>query len=90
MGTDMATIDEEQVAELLGRFVNDLGATISAGNVLIGDKLGLYQTLAEAGPLTPSELAAYTSTASGMFANGCLVRQRAATSRTTPRPAGTR
>src|SRR5215211_7176846 len=63
MGTDMATIDEEQVAELLGRFVNDLGATISAGNVLIGDKLGLYQTLAEAGPLTPSELAAYTSTA---------------------------
>jgi hypothetical protein len=25
MGTDMATIDEEQVAELLGRFVNDLG-----------------------------------------------------------------
>jgi SAM-dependent methyltransferase len=63
MGTDMATIDEEQVAELLGRFVNDLGATISAGNVLIGDKLGLYQTLAEAGPLTPSELAEYTSTA---------------------------
>jgi hypothetical protein len=37
MGTDMATIDEEQ--------------------------LGLYQTLAEAGPLTPSELAEYTSTA---------------------------
>ena len=63
MGTDMAAIDEEQVAELLGRFVNDLGATISAGNVLIGDKLGLYQTLAEAGPLTPSELAAYTATA---------------------------
>jgi|Tabmets5t2r1_1033131.scaffolds.fasta_scaffold626587_1 hypothetical protein len=29
MGTAMATIDEEQVAELLGRFVNDLGATIS-------------------------------------------------------------
>ena len=31
MGTDTATIDEEQVAELLGRFVNDLGTTISAG-----------------------------------------------------------
>jgi hypothetical protein len=45
MGTDRETTDEEQVAELLGRF----------GNVLIGDKLGLYQTLAEAGPLTPSE-----------------------------------
>jgi hypothetical protein len=31
MGSDMATIDEEQVAELLGRSVNGLGATISAG-----------------------------------------------------------
>jgi SAM-dependent methyltransferase len=59
----MSTIDEDQLAELLGRFVNDLGATISAGNVLIGDQLGLYQALAEAGPLTPKELAAYTGTA---------------------------
>jgi hypothetical protein len=63
MGTDRETTDEEQVAEFLGRFVNHLGVTISAGNVLIGDKLGLYQTLAEAGPLTPSELTGYTSTA---------------------------
>jgi hypothetical protein len=31
MGTDMAAIDEEQVAGLPGRVVNDLGATISAG-----------------------------------------------------------
>jgi hypothetical protein len=31
--------------------------------VLIGDKLGFYRALAEAGPLTPSELAAYTDTA---------------------------
>jgi SAM-dependent methyltransferase len=56
-------IDQEQLDELLGRFVNDLGATISAGNVLIGDKLGLYRALAEAGPLTAGELAAYTGTA---------------------------
>ena len=59
----MGTIEEDRLAELLGRFVNDLGATASAGNVLIGDKLGLYQTLADAGPLTPSELAASTATA---------------------------
>jgi SAM-dependent methyltransferase len=58
----MATVNEDQINELLGRFVNDLGATISAGNVLIGDKLGFYRALAEAGPLTPSELAAYTKT----------------------------
>jgi hypothetical protein len=87
---DVGTIDKEQVAELLGRFVNDLGATISAGNVLIGDKLGLYQTLAEAGPLTPASWRSTPRPQSGMFANGCPVRQRVATSRTTPRPAGTR
>jgi SAM-dependent methyltransferase len=58
-----ATVDAEQLDELLGRFVTDLGATISAGNVIIGDKLGLYRALAEAGPLTPMELAAYTGTA---------------------------
>jgi SAM-dependent methyltransferase len=49
--------------ELLDRFVADLGATISAGNVLIGDRLGLYRALAGAGPLTPGELAAKTGTA---------------------------
>ena len=48
---------------MLVRLVNDLGATVSAGNVIIGDKLGLYQALTEAGPLTPTELAAYTGTA---------------------------
>jgi SAM-dependent methyltransferase len=56
-------VDQGQLDELLGRFVTDLGATISAGNVIIGDKLGLYRALAEAGPLTPAELAAYTGTA---------------------------
>jgi SAM-dependent methyltransferase len=56
-------VDQEQLDELLGRFVTDLGATISAGNVILGDRLGLYRALAEAGPLTPAELAAYTGTA---------------------------
>ncbi len=49
--------------QLLGRFVDDLGATIGAGNVLIGDRLGLYRAMAEAGPVTPAELAARTGTA---------------------------
>jgi SAM-dependent methyltransferase len=52
-----------ELDELLGRFVADLGATISAGNVLIGDRLGLYRALAQAGPLTPGELADRTGTA---------------------------
>jgi SAM-dependent methyltransferase len=56
-------VDPGQLDELLGRFVADLGATISAGNVIVGDRLGLYRALAEAGPLTAGELAAYTGTA---------------------------
>jgi SAM-dependent methyltransferase len=56
-------VDQDQLDALLGRFVNDLGATVAAGNVLIGDRLGLYRALAEAGPLTADELAAYTGTA---------------------------
>jgi SAM-dependent methyltransferase len=58
----MTTIDESRLAELLDRFVHDLGATVSAGNVLIGDELGLYRALAEAGPLTAAEVAEYTGT----------------------------
>jgi SAM-dependent methyltransferase len=54
---------EDQLTILLGRFVQDLGATMSAGNVLIGDELGLYRALAEAGPFTAAELAAYTGAA---------------------------
>jgi SAM-dependent methyltransferase len=55
-------VDQDQLDELLGRFVNDLGATISAGNVILGDRLGLYRALAEAGPLAPADLADYTGT----------------------------
>ena len=36
---------------------------MSAGNVLIGDKLGLYRALAEAGPLPPRSWPTYTGTA---------------------------
>jgi SAM-dependent methyltransferase len=55
-------IDEARLMEFLNRFVGDLGATIAAGNVVIGDRLGLYRALAD-GPLRPSELAERTETA---------------------------
>jgi SAM-dependent methyltransferase len=49
-------LDQSRLNELLGRFVNDFGATGFAATVVIGDKLGLYQALT-AGPATPAELA---------------------------------
>ena len=54
-------IDTGKLQEFLGRFVADLGATVAAGNVVIGHRLGLYQALA-AGPARADELAARTQT----------------------------
>jgi SAM-dependent methyltransferase len=42
--------------------VDDWGATVGSALVVIGDKLGLYDALAEAGPLTAAELAQRTGT----------------------------
>src|SRR5207248_600733 len=55
------TINESKLNEFLNRFVGDLGATVAAGNVVIGHRLGLYKALAS-GPATPEELAATTET----------------------------
>jgi SAM-dependent methyltransferase len=54
-------IDQDKLNEFLGRFVGDLGATMAAGNIVVGHRLGLYQALA-AGPASPEELAARTET----------------------------
>jgi 2-polyprenyl-3-methyl-5-hydroxy-6-metoxy-1,4-benzoquinol methylase len=56
MSVDMARLDA-----FMGHFVSDLGATLHAGMVVIGDSLGLYKALA-AGPLTAGELAQRTDT----------------------------
>jgi ubiquinone/menaquinone biosynthesis C-methylase UbiE len=45
----------------LGKFVGDLGATMAAGGVLIGERLGLYRALADK-PRTAPELADATGT----------------------------
>ena len=54
-------IDNDKLNEFLGKFVTDLGATVAAGNVVIGHRLGLYKALAAA-PATAGELAAHTQT----------------------------
>jgi SAM-dependent methyltransferase len=56
------TINPDKLNAFMGRAVVDIGATLHAGLVIIGEKLGLYKTLAESGPLTPAELAKKTGT----------------------------
>lgn len=55
-------MDEQKFHEFLNTFVGDLGATVAAGAVVLGDQLGLYAALAQ-GPQTPDVLAASTGTA---------------------------
>jgi SAM-dependent methyltransferase len=56
------TIDEGKLNEFMGRFVGDLGATVSAALVVIGDRLGLYRAMGDGEPVSAAELAARTGT----------------------------
>jgi SAM-dependent methyltransferase len=51
------SIDQEKLNQFMQKAVGDLGAIFHAALVVIGDKLGLYRAMAEAGPVTSSELA---------------------------------
>src|SRR5438270_5823107 len=56
-------IDGAKLEEFVFRAVDEVGATLNAALVVMGDKLGLYRALAGAGGLTPAELAERTGTA---------------------------
>ena len=60
--TAQMTVDGDRLNELLGRVIGDIGATTTAGGVVVGHRLGLYGALARGGPATPEELAARTDT----------------------------
>ena len=78
-------VDQDRLMDFLHRFVGDLGATMAAGNVVVGHRLGLYTALAER-PATPAELAMRTSTDAryvtewlrGQAAGGYVTRDTAA------------
>jgi len=56
-------INEDKLNELLGKFVGDLGATMHAGSIVIGEALGLYKAMAEPNKrITSDELAKATDT----------------------------
>ena len=57
-----ASLDEEKVGSFVGQVIGELGATVNAALVVIGDELGLYRAMDGAGGLTPGELAETTGT----------------------------
>jgi ubiquinone/menaquinone biosynthesis C-methylase UbiE len=54
-------LDEAKLMEFVFSAVGDLGASMAAGNVVVGDRLGLYRGLGE-GPAGAAELAERTDT----------------------------
>jgi 2-polyprenyl-3-methyl-5-hydroxy-6-metoxy-1,4-benzoquinol methylase len=59
-GNETAEVDGEKLEQFVFRAVEEVGATLNAALVVMGDKLGLYRALADTGPTTPVELARRT------------------------------
>src|SRR4051812_24751361 len=55
-------VDGDKLNEFVFRAVDEIGATLNAALVVMGDKLGLYRALAGTGGLSAVELAARTGT----------------------------
>jgi 2-polyprenyl-3-methyl-5-hydroxy-6-metoxy-1,4-benzoquinol methylase len=53
-------VNPDKLNAFMGRFVQDLGAAFHGSSVLIGEQLGLYKSLAAAGPSTAAEMAERT------------------------------
>jgi SAM-dependent methyltransferase len=51
-------VDQAALGEFVHKFIVDLGAAHHAVTVVVGDRLGLYRAVAEAGPGTAQEIAA--------------------------------
>src|SRR6476469_10033036 len=56
-------VDGDKLMEFVFQAVGEVGATLNAALVVMGDKLGLYAAMAGAGQLTPVELARRTGVA---------------------------
>ncbi|HWI94883.1 MAG TPA: class I SAM-dependent methyltransferase [Solirubrobacterales bacterium] len=54
-------VDGQKLEQFVFRAVDEVGATLNAALVVMGDRLGLYRALAGAGGLTPEELARRTA-----------------------------
>ena len=55
-------LDEAKVGAFVNRVVDELGATLNAALVVLGDELGLYRAMSTSGPITPGALAERTGT----------------------------
>jgi hypothetical protein len=57
---DQRPVDVDKLNAFVFRAVDEVGATLNTALVVMGDRLGLYRSMAGAGPLTPGEVASRT------------------------------
>src|SRR5438093_5777475 len=62
MAVQAPAVDMDKLMTFLGQVIGELGATVNAGLIVVGDRLGLYKAMAGAGAVTPAELAERTGT----------------------------
>ncbi len=63
MAVQTPVVDHDKLMAFLGQVIGELGATVNAGLIVVGDRLGLYRAMAGAGPVSPAGLAEKTGTA---------------------------
>ena len=56
-------LDLDKLMSFVFKAVDEVGATLNTALVVLGDKLGYYQSLVDSGPSSPAHLAAATGTA---------------------------
>ncbi len=62
MAVETQPVNMDKLMAFLGQVIGELGATVNAGLIVIGDRLGLYKAMAGAGPITSAHLAERTGT----------------------------
>jgi SAM-dependent methyltransferase len=63
MTTTRPEVDTDKLMQFVFRAVDEVGATLNAALVVMGDKLGYYRVMASGEPISPAELADRSGTA---------------------------
>ena len=79
-------MDMDAFMSFVGKFAGDLGAVVAAGNVVLGDRLGLYRALADGGPQTAAASFAGRGTRATRRPTGSPSPSTCAARPGTPRP----
>ncbi|MCA9828263.1 MAG: hypothetical protein KC444_07745 [Nitrosopumilus sp.] len=71
------SLDDEKLMDFMHKAIHDLGATVSASLVVIGEKLGLYKAMAGFGPITVKNFQKRQEWQNDMFLNGLTIKLQA-------------